>query len=386
MRIAIVDPGGFSIPYDISLAAALGRAGYDVYFVSCRPPYEDVAWPEGVEYYEHYYKLSQRLRKRHAVPKVASNMLKGIEHITDSVRLLMMLRGRRPDVIHLQWLVLPLVDAVIVKRMRAIAPVVLTVHDTRPFHGHPSARVQLARFEETVGLFDAIIVHTEYSKRELMHNTRIDPGRIHVVDHGVLDYYRRFGGASCPTSKSRTHILCFGTLKPYKGLDVALRAIAALPPSVRRNVRLEVVGSPRMDVRPLRNLAANLGIQDQVVWDLRHVPEHEVATIFGRSTFVALPYRRIDQSGVLMLAIGMGRPVVASNIGGFPEVIEDGVHGFLVEPGDVEGLTNAFLKLIIDSGLRHRMSSAVRKLGSSRFGWDKIAECTGRVYEGVARR
>lgn len=384
MRVALIDPGGFTIPYDISLARALAEGGHEVCFVGCPLP-RDVDWPAAVPYRTHYYRLSQRFRSPGTTPGRAVKALKGAEHLLDSLRLPGLMRELRPHVIHFQWMVLPFVDGRLVKRLRSIAPVVLTVHDTTPFHGHPTSRFQLPGFQETLSLFDALIVHTEYSKRELTRVPQVDAARVHVVDHGVLDYYTTFRPSPESPNDNKLRILCFGALKPYKGLDVAIQAVAALPPEVRVQVQLDVVGSPRMDVRPLRQLAADLGVDDQVVWDLRHVPEHEVGAIFARASVVALPYRRIDQSGVLMLAMAMGKPVVASRVGGFPEVIEDGVHGFLVEPGDVEGLAQAFLRLIGDAGMRERMSASLRHLASSRYSWDRVAAETTRIYDLVRR-
>ena len=103
----------------------------------------------------------------------------------------------------------------------------------------------------------------------------------------------------------------------------------------------------------LKQLECSLGIQNRVEWNLRFIPEREVAALFRSATVVALPYLEIDQSGVLMTAIGFERPIVATRIGGIPETIQDGVHGALVEPGDVAGLAEALGRMLGDPAARH---------------------------------
>ena len=84
--------------------------------------------------------------------------------------------------------------------------------------------------------------------------------------------------------------------------------------------RLEVVGSPRMPLGPLKERAAALGVAGRNRWDERFVSDAELAEAFGRATVVALPYRVIESSGVLATALAFGVPPVLTNVGGFPEL------------------------------------------------------------------
>jgi glycosyltransferase involved in cell wall biosynthesis len=140
-----------------------------------------------------------------------------------------------------------------------------------------------------------------------------------------------------------------------------------------------------MPADPLKALARELGVEGRVFWDLRFVDEAEVAAYFAQSDVVVLPYRRIDQSGVLMIALAFGKPIVASRVGGFAETIQDGVHGFLVEPGNVESLAQALTRLLVDNKLRAQMGKAVQELASGKFSWDSIAKKTASVYEALGR-
>ncbi len=188
---------------------------------------------------------------------------------------------------------------------------------------------------------------------------------------------------SQPVGKKKA--LFFGVLKPYKGVDILFEAFALLPEELKKTTVLQIVGYPKMPVEPLQILARRLGIWDYVLWELRYVREEEVGSYFSQADVVVLPYRRIDQSGVLMIALGFGKPVIASRVGGFPETITDGVHGFLVEPGDPKALAQALTRILEDNSLRERMAKAVTELAKGELSWDSIAQKTIAIYEKVIK-
>jgi len=305
-------------------------------------------------------------------------------------RLVRYLRRWKPDVIHFQWLPVPAVDRFFLPQLRKIAPLVLTVHDTKPFHGAPSSRFQLIGLKSAFKCFDHYIVHTQYSKDALINRLMLSEERVSVIPHGVFAYYRELVNDSekplqFPQLGGKKRILYIGVLKPYKGVDILLEAFARLPARLIKETVLQIVGYPKMPVEPLQELAHDLGIEDRVFWDLRFVDEKEVASYFSQADIVVLPYRRIDQSGVLMTALAFGKPIVASRVGGFAEVLKDGVHGFLVDPGDVEALAQALARLLADDELRARMGKAVQELASGELSWESIAEKTIAVYERLRR-
>ncbi|MEM1763999.1 MAG: glycosyltransferase [Candidatus Jordarchaeales archaeon] len=385
MKVAIVDPSGFTLPYDHSLAIALVREGCQVVLITTRIMPGPWTWSMGYERWEHFYRVASKLSKS----KVRT-YLKGCEHPLDMARLLRRLHRWKPDVIHFQWLPFPAVDRFFLWRLRKIAPLVLTVHDTKPFHGAPSSKLQLVGLMSALRQFDHYIVHTRYSKEILMRKLALPEHRVTPIPHGVFTYYRELVNdsgkskqASLLTGKKK--VLFFGVLKPYKGLDVLLEAFARLPEPVARETVLQIVGYPRMSVEPLQSLARRLGIEHRVFWDLRFVEEAEVATYFSQADVVVLPYRRIDQSGVLMIALAFGKPIVASRVGGFAEIISDGVHGFLVDPGEVESLARALARLLGDDELRRRMASAVERLAGGELSWNNIAKQTVQLYQVVLK-
>ena len=385
MRVAIIDPSGFTPPYDHCLATALTRQGVQTVLVTTKISSGPWAQSAAYERWEIFYRIGSKLGKTKL-----RTYIKGCEHPFDTQRLVRRLRRWKPDVIHFQWLPVPAVDRFFLPRLRKIAPLVLTVHDTKPFHGASSSRLQLIGLKSAFKRFDHYIVHTQYSRDALMNELMLPKEHVSIIPHGIFAYYRGLindseGPSKIPRSGGEKRILYFGVLKPYKGVDILLEAFARLPARLIKDTVLQIVGYPKVPVKPLQELARRLGIENRVFWDLRFVDEKEVASYFSQADVIALPYRRIDQSGVLMTALAFGKPIVASRVGGFAEVLKDGVHGFLVDPEDVEALAQALARLLADDELRARMGKAVQELAGGELSWESIAEKTIGVYESLKR-
>ncbi len=309
--------------------------------------------------------------------------MKAAEHLTDMGKFVSQVRELRPDVIHFQWLPAPLLDRRYLRELIAIAPLVLTVHNTSPHGTVMQVLHQKLGWASAFRHFRAVIVHSDFSRRQIVERKWTTADRIHVVPHGVLDYYLSLGWATASARTSKQVVMFFGCVEPYKGLDVLIRAFAALPADVRQQTQLLVAGTPNMDAAPLRQLARDLGVESQMVWRLNYIAEEEVPQLFREATLVVLPYRSIDQSGVLMTAVAFGKAIVASRIGGIPDVIEDGVHGLLVKPGDSQDLAQALQNLLTNPARRRSMEEATGHLAKTGLSWAASAQKTVDVYREV---
>jgi glycosyltransferase involved in cell wall biosynthesis len=135
-----------------------------------------------------------------------------------------------------------------------------------------------------------------------------------------------------------------------------------------------------MDLGPLHALVAQAGIGQSVQIEPRFVSDEEVAELLGAADIVALPYREIDASGVLMTAISAGVPIVASKVGLFAELLQDGVHGRLLAVEDHTGLARALEELVENAELRGQMGQRVQALRDALPTWANIAQLTGQLY------
>ena len=121
-------------------------------------------------------------------------------------------------------------------------------------------------------------------------------------------------------------------MRPYKGLDVLVAALALLPPETRESLRVVIAGEPLMDLAPLHATIRTAGLEPTVEISPRRLDDAEMHALFEMADAFAFPYREIEASGVFYLVQGLARWVIASRLGAFAEAIEDGVSGRLVTP------------------------------------------------------
>ncbi len=366
MRAELVDPSAFTPPYDRALAAALARAGVEVELLTSRFLYGPVPRADGYRVTEHFYRRTAR-RGLEARGRMG---LKLAEHVPD------MLRYRRhaaaADVVHWQWLTVQPLDVALLPRGR---PQVLTAHDVIPREPRPG---QIAATRRLVNRMDAVVVHSEHGAARLRDELGLAPERIHVIPHGAFDYLMRLPGeVPLPPELSAVQgpvVLFFGLLRPYKGLDVLLDAMAEM-----RGAELWVVGMPRLPIEALRRRAEAL--EATVRWVPRFVGDPEIPAYFRRADVVVLPYREIDQSGVLYTALAFGKPLVLTRVGGFTEVAERDGAARLVPPGDSAALAEALDQLVHDPPQRERLAAAARAAARGPYAWDSVAARTRALYE-----
>jgi glycosyltransferase involved in cell wall biosynthesis len=383
MRIALIDPSLFTWPYDAALALALRDAGHEVAIFG-KPPRAADTGPARELLHSHFYRTLESTRLARRLPRPVFLGAKGLNHIVDMARLLGALREFRPDVVHFQWAPLPVVDRLFVPRVRRIAPCVLTVHDSAPFNGAPRSSLQLAGAVSIMSQFDRVIVHTEAAAERLRgyglladHVRRIPHGPLEGSSVAVPEHQRAPGDP--------VRILLFGRIKPYKGADVLLRAAAAMQPEALKQARIHIVGQPFMDLAPLYALVREGGIGSRVDIEPRFVADSEVGQLLSMADIIVLPYREIDASGVLMTAISAGVPIVATRVGLFAELIEDGRHGHLIAVDDHRALARALDELVLSPELRARASREVRSLRDQLPTWANIAKSTATLYGELAR-
>jgi len=386
MTSVMVDASCFTLPYDYSLCDALGEQGCRV--ILERSEFRAFEWVRPASSFQvsndyDFYRFSQRVQLNGRF-KASLKAVKAAEHLFNMREFVSRMRKLRPDVIHFQWLPVPILDRLYLEQLSRIAPLVFTVHNTNQPRGTRfQSMYQKLGWNSLFRHIQAIIAHSPYSKRRILENKWAPADKIHVVPHGVFDYYRSLEGSTAPPPAHGRSVLFFGTAEPYKGLDVLLRAFALLSPEVLNDTQLVVAGRATPYTPPMQALAQSLGINHRVVWKLGSVSETEVPQLFRSATLVAVPYRYIDVSGVLMTALALGKVVVANRIGGNPDVIQDGVHGRLVDPESPESMAKAFQELLTNPDRVRSMERAVEGLASTDFSWTTSAQKTIEVYKHV---
>jgi glycosyltransferase involved in cell wall biosynthesis len=390
MKVALVDPSLFTLPYDNALARGLQAAGHDVRLYGKVPMGGEAGLAADILRRHFYGSLNGRLWEK--APKPVFRAAKGLSHIGGMQRFCAEMAQWQPDVIHFQWLPLPAVDTWFLRRLKRIAPLVITVHDTMPFNGAPGSSLQSLGAFSALRHFDALIAHTEKGRALVAghvgdHVGR--PDRVRCIPHGLLHEgdvgggEARDGGAESagPAAAAPTTFLLFGKIKPYKGLDILIRALGELDAQTRNRCRVRVVGKAYMDMQPLQDLAVQNGVADRIDYDLRFVSTTELDQIFQSADVLVFPYRQIEASGVLMTAIAVGKPVIATRMGAAEELFDDGKGGFLIPTDDPAALAQAMRSFIDSSDLVASCASHVRRLRDAIPSWTEIGQLTTRTYE-----
>lgn len=378
MKVFLVDPSMFTSPYDFALQAGLQAAGTEVRLFG-RVPRFSGEFPGAADYAPFFYRWSERC------PAALKSVAKAPEHAVDMGRFAALCRRERPDVVHFQWAPLPLVDSLFIRSIAAASATVLTVHDTTPFNGNATSRLQVLHSDECWRKFDHLIAHTESGRRSLIARG-LPPQKVSTIPHGLLGSEQSSArtGASAPTGPLR--VLFFGQIKPYKGLDTLIDALALLPREMQRRVHVRVRGQAYMDMAPLLAKVEAAGLTETVDFRLERIPDEDVDTLFAEADVIAMPYHRIDASGVLFKALTHGVAVVASDTGGFAEFLRHGENALLCKVGDAQAFGRAIADLAGDRALLARLRASADRLGRSTASWPEIGTRTVELYQQVAAR
>jgi glycosyltransferase involved in cell wall biosynthesis len=294
---------------------------------------------------------------------------KGCAHLAGVARLLWRIRRSRPEVVHFQWTVVPLVDAAAMALIRRWAPLVLTVHDTVAYNGQNMPWMQRLGYRLPAKLAHRVIVHTRAGRQALLRHG-LPEARVCVIPHGPLAL-----PVSAPPAAARDPrwtLVLFGEIKPYKGLDLLVEAVASLAAPLRRQLRVVVAGRPRMSLAPLVARMRELRLEEHFELRPRRLTEEEMAALFAEADGFVFPYRQVDASGVYYLVKPLGKWLIASRVGVFLE--ELGSEGpQTVPPGDVPALARA-----LEHAITRRPCGSARPAGAS---WTDIGCTTRALYE-----
>jgi glycosyltransferase involved in cell wall biosynthesis len=252
-------------------------------------------------------------------------------------------------------------------------PVALVCHNVRTYNRwagermFTSSRVQLALERRMYERLDLVFVHGDASRAEFERTWPAVP--LAIIPHGDE---RLFAGEPPPPA-AEERVLFFGEWRKVKGLPVLMDAFDVLA-ARRPTARLTIAGAPApqdLDPDVLRRWAARHG--DRVTVVDRYVAIADVPAVFAAARVVVAPYLVGYQSGVIALAMTMGRAVVASSVGDLGAVVVDGETGLLVEPCDAAALAAALERLVADPAAAARMGAAGRARSEAGHSWETAA-------------
>jgi len=209
----------------------------------------------------------------------------------------------------------------------------------------------------------SFVVQSQQEKRAL---GALCPGaRVQVHPHPLYDQFPKPRAAASP--RADLELLFYGFVRPYKGLDILIEALGL---ARGKALRLTVAGEFWAGLEDIRRRIDSLGLADKVELIPRYVSAEETAEYFARADALVLPYRSGTGSGVLSIAYHYGKPVIATRIGAFCDVVRDQETGFLVPPESPEALARVIDGLTRETAAS--MAPAIREFARTMT-WDSLA-------------
>lgn len=217
----------------------------------------------------------------------------------------------------------------------------MIIHDAKPHSGEKNWKAILPRFLFLDLPFSKkYFFYSHFSKIQFEQHYRKDKNKKYVMRMYPYTYYKKYAKEEFIYRK---HILFFGRVSAYKGIDVLLKAM----PLVFKEFASELLIIAGRSI-PGFNLNADIPDEhkSQITILNRYIPNEELVPLIQESKFIVCPYLDASQSGVLMTAFALNTPVIATNVGAFPEYIEQNVTGILVPVNDPNKLAEAIMSAL----------------------------------------
>lgn len=221
-----------------------------------------------------------------------------------------------------------------------------------------------------------IIVHSNESYKKICLYKACNKDFVFKIPFGLFETYRHYSPVYF-LSKPLRYVLFFGYIRPYKGLDIFLRAVELLNGNFPE-IKFVVAGSGYLpELEALKKSERFIVIN-------KHISNSELLGLIDKSHFIICPYKSGSQTGITKLAFLCGKPVLASEVGSFNEEIIDGQNGLLVEPNSPTEISAALSKMIKDEKLYENMLLEIKELQcNSSENWKNIAQKNKAVYLSV---
>lgn len=282
------------------------------------------------------------------------------------------------NVVDIQWCTTfhapILIPLVILLKYFSKVNVFLTVHNVLPheirFFDKPLCKI-------IYRMSDRLVVHSEKMKNDLMNIFGISSEKISIIAHGIcLDCKKAISRKEAKNKlgiKEKNVILFFGFVRKYKGLDYLLKAFIQIKDDF--DVALLVAGDFVEGKDKYEKIINRYGIQDRVYIRSGYIKDEDVPVLFSASDFLLQPYTHFaGQSGITHTAYNYSIPVIATNVGGLPEIVINGRTGFIVEPKDSNQLSQAIKTLLQDNKKISVFGKNGKIFLEQELSWDSIAE------------
>ena len=362
--------------YSLCLASSLQNEGLEVIFI--------------VPSNRKFEKLNKFTIKRWSPSKDKkdNNFLKLIKYFEYLFKLFFYILKNKDAAVHFQFFRFKF-DILFFVLLRLFnVKLVHTAHDVLP---HETKKIDYMLNYFLYKASHKIIVHSSYIKNKLSSIFNIKKEKIEIVPHGNFDIYKSNSPLSNEKAKKEFNLaptdnvlLFFGFIREYKGLDILLDAYSIVH---KKNPEIKFVIAGSIATKSLSQVYTNkiskFQSTESLITNFNFIPSDKVASYFTAADFVVLPYKDIDHSGIVHMAYSFEIPIIATNVGDFAEVIEEGKSGYLVEKNDPDALADAILEAFNNTEKKLNMKNYIKELNKKKYAWDNSARKTIEIYKKI---
>lgn len=312
---------------------------------------------------------------------IVKRLVKSVEVIINYILVLIYILKKSPTILHFQWF--PFMEFCsldnyyinLIKILKPKQKIILTIHNVYPHNmSQRSKEKYKGRFIKMDRHIDHYIVHTDSSMNEVINEFGVFSNRITVIPHGIFTPNYTF--QKIRHSQGR-NIIMYGNNSPYKGSDILIDALQLLPESEKSKWSVVIAGRTSNDYLTLLESKAK-GVNVKFIPSF--VPDQQLYEMIDVADYIALPYRTISQSGVLLLALYFNKPLLISNLPSFKETLSGFTDDMFFESENPQSLAELMLRYSNGEIDIDRQREIISKLNEV-YSWDESAKKTANVYE-----
>lgn len=371
MKYLIIDISGKVPEYDEGLCSGIAQYNKEknVFFAA---PFEEV-WDSGIPVVKLF-----RITPKRMPQGMLRRVVKLLEVILNYIYIIYIIARNRPEVIQMEWL--PLIEKMgcelyFLKLFKKLSPnsrIILKIHNVFPHECTSSnARTKyVARFKKAASCSSAFIVHNKSSKKEVSDIFGIEEGKIHIIHHGVFEPKDCSVEARNIGERGKWNFLMYGIQSQYKGADILVKAYRQLRDDVRERVKITIVGMMSDDYL---EYLTNLNIGGNLTIKPGFIEYPDLYKMINNSDVIVLPYRKISQSGVLLLAMHFKRCLITSDLESFKETLDGFDDEWFFKSEDAESLAFLITRYVNEEIDTHKQISIIQKL-NEKYSWKEAGK------------
>ena len=316
--------------------------------------------------------------------KNINKISKVINYIDSISKLVKKIKKEKYDALHVQWFIFSPLDYIFLKKAKKSGmKIIITIHDILPFN---KKFYDLKYHKKIYDLADEIIVQAEANIARFKNEFPECAKKVSYILHGNFANYANIhnkeearGILNLP--KDKNILLFFGQIKKVKGLGVLLDAFNEICKQ-RDDTYLVIAGNVwKDDFSIYENKIKKYNLEDKVMCDIRYIKDEEIEYYYSACDINILPYLDVYQSGVIQLAYAYKKPVIATDIQAFTNIVKDGVNGYICKVNNHTSLQKAIIRALNNKDNLDKMGEIGNRVILEKFSWKDISFKIKSLYK-----